>query len=148
MEFHVAKASTLGIESSALNHLLRHVDSDRPARWSNRFCGEEHVESSAGSKIEHDLSWLQTGQCRWIAARNAQVRLGWDASQLVRRIPEGLGDLLGRGLRAAHAALSQCSVPVFHDLLDFRVGSIRDVLVFLHWLPPPSSATGCRLQTP
>src|ERR1035438_3278061 len=56
------------VRSSKLNHFRCHIKSVDPACWPDATRGEEHVNTTARTEVEDDLTGQQCRECGWIAA--------------------------------------------------------------------------------
>src|SRR5665647_3770864 len=54
--------------SSKLNHFWCHIKSVDLASWPDATRGEEHVNATARTEVEDDLTGQQRRKCGWIAA--------------------------------------------------------------------------------
>src|ERR1019366_6979790 len=67
-ELSVLHAGFQLVLSSKLNHFRCHIKSVDLASWPDATRGEEHVNTTARTEVEDDLTGQQRRECGWIAA--------------------------------------------------------------------------------
>ena len=90
-ELHVLDSGLGGVALGELEHLVGHVNPDRPAGRTNAAGGDQHVSAGAGAEVEHDLALVQVSD------------RGRDPAP-ERRSDRTLGHVIGLGIerRAEH----------------------------------------------
>ena len=84
-----------------LQHLMRHVDADHPARLADLAGRKEAIEPGAAAEIDHRLAGLQCGNRLRVAAAEAEIGAFWHRGELGIRIAHLAGFAARIGGRAA-----------------------------------------------